>query len=430
MATHWISPTGSDGSGDGSQGNPWFTLQFAHDQAVANDTIKVISGTYSSSLTTGSELVVSKNITISGFSDGNVEYPIFTNTNTLTGDYTFIGNVAGNHIVTIERIIYIWNGNRSGNRVGGIANPGGTILDSGSSNWTVRNVVLLAEADPGNGRSGMMFSTYANIVLAVNVVADGWQDCFFFNSNNGGNPNQNCVNCVAQNATQTGFRRANTTFSHNFNNVANFLQSSQSNNTTGDPFFISPGSPNFDYRLQYVTGGFGSNDSSLVDSGDTGQGTDFNIPPARATSTIDKGAYGGPNNGDSTFIVDDEDLFDGELSVFSSDTDLFDGEVIIFSSESDNFDGEIMVTSSESLQFDGEIMVVNADSSQFDGEINIRLSNTSKIDGNLLVYNDSTIKSGSFLWTTTEDFLRNIDFGDRPTLSNVRVEDGTLKLRE
>jgi hypothetical protein len=58
-----------------------------------------------------------------------------------------------------------------------------------------------------------------------------------------------------------------------------------SNNNIANPLFVNRG--NDDYRLQGT--------SPAVDAGDTSYGTDVSIPPGVGTSTIDMGAYGGPD---------------------------------------------------------------------------------------------------------------------------------------
>ena len=43
---YYVSPTGSDASGDGSQGRPWRTIQKAADTMSAGDTCHVLDGEY------------------------------------------------------------------------------------------------------------------------------------------------------------------------------------------------------------------------------------------------------------------------------------------------------------------------------------------------------------------------------------------------
>jgi hypothetical protein len=48
--TYWVATTGNDLSGDGSESNPWATIQHAFGQAAEGDTIRVMPGTYNECL--------------------------------------------------------------------------------------------------------------------------------------------------------------------------------------------------------------------------------------------------------------------------------------------------------------------------------------------------------------------------------------------
>ena len=43
---YYISPTGDDGTGNGSRGNPWFNAGYAMNQCLAGDTVYALTGTY------------------------------------------------------------------------------------------------------------------------------------------------------------------------------------------------------------------------------------------------------------------------------------------------------------------------------------------------------------------------------------------------
>ncbi len=60
--TYYVATDGNDGTGDGSEGNPWLTISHALTQVSADDTIHVKAGTY---VETG-QLVIDKNLTIEG----------------------------------------------------------------------------------------------------------------------------------------------------------------------------------------------------------------------------------------------------------------------------------------------------------------------------------------------------------------------------
>jgi len=59
---YYVSTTGNDTTGDGSEGNPWRTIKHAISQAVSGDTIHVASGTYVES----GQIVIDKSLTIIG----------------------------------------------------------------------------------------------------------------------------------------------------------------------------------------------------------------------------------------------------------------------------------------------------------------------------------------------------------------------------
>ena len=63
------------------------------------------------------------------------------------------------------------------------------------------------------------------------------------------------------------------------------------NNIVADPLFVNRG---VDYHLQSTADGYPQN-SPAIDVGDTTYGNDVSLPPGEGTSTIDMGAYGGPD---------------------------------------------------------------------------------------------------------------------------------------
>ena len=62
MATWYISPSGSDSTGNGSSGNPWLTLAQANSQASSGDTVMCAAGTYSLS----AQISITKSLNIIG----------------------------------------------------------------------------------------------------------------------------------------------------------------------------------------------------------------------------------------------------------------------------------------------------------------------------------------------------------------------------
>ena len=82
--TWYVSNSGSNGTGDGSQGNPWQTIQYAIDNAsvLSGDTINVAAGTYFNE-----QLVINKSLTIEGAGDSTVIQP--SGPSILTDIYTY-----------------------------------------------------------------------------------------------------------------------------------------------------------------------------------------------------------------------------------------------------------------------------------------------------------------------------------------------------
>jgi hypothetical protein len=64
------------------------------------------------------------------------------------------------------------------------------------------------------------------------------------------------------------------------------------NNIIGDPLFVNRGGNN--YHLKSTGDGY-PEDSPAIDAGDATYGDDVSLPPGEGTSTIDMGAYGGPD---------------------------------------------------------------------------------------------------------------------------------------
>ena len=111
--TWYVATTGSDTTGDGSQGNPWRTIQHAIGQAVASDTISVAAGTYTENVEVDRQLTLTGDLSqpssvvvdaggsgnaitlavdgcvLQGFKAQNGEYGIYldgSNSNTLTNN--------------------------------------------------------------------------------------------------------------------------------------------------------------------------------------------------------------------------------------------------------------------------------------------------------------------------------------------------------
>ena len=58
QSTWYVSTAGNDTSGDGSQANPWRTIQYAVSQAFEGDTVIVAAGEYVENVTIGKALTL------------------------------------------------------------------------------------------------------------------------------------------------------------------------------------------------------------------------------------------------------------------------------------------------------------------------------------------------------------------------------------
>jgi len=85
--TYYVDETGDDSSGDGSQAAPWKTIAYAVEQANANSTINVLTGTYNEA-----PILVDKSLTVSG---------IGQNVTVIASSANPLFSIAGNSI-TIE----------------------------------------------------------------------------------------------------------------------------------------------------------------------------------------------------------------------------------------------------------------------------------------------------------------------------------------
>lgn len=168
MTTRYISPSGNDTTGDGTQSLPWLTFTKAHTSSVNGDTIICATGAYSDA----TYFTHSKNLTWS--TDGGlVTYSTDTTINTLfingsndtsfTG-ITFDGNDDTNSIVTadgsdtVSFIDCVFTGS-STNINNNLVNGNGTVVGE-TANWTFDGCTFVS-----NGASFFDLDAFSNIVV-------------------------------------------------------------------------------------------------------------------------------------------------------------------------------------------------------------------------------------------------------------------------
>jgi uncharacterized membrane protein len=158
--------------------NPCATIQHAHDQATAGDTVLVAGGTYNDVVTrtVGLEpvlqtLVLSKDITILGGYDENNDYEVrqpLTRTTILTGEENRRVIYVSEGITVNLQSLYITGGDAGDQLLGGgLYNAGATLHISGT--WLLNNA-----AETGGGlyhAAGQL--TINSSVLANNEAEDG-----------------------------------------------------------------------------------------------------------------------------------------------------------------------------------------------------------------------------------------------------------------
>lgn len=142
--TKWVSPTGSDVSGDGSQANPWKSLQYAADHVTAGDYVIALPGKYwGMNLTTDGKS--DARITFHGMPGAEIDEPY-------PGQQDGV-NLEGADFVTIEGF-YIHDMPRAGLRS---VNNDGVILRSNKSDH--------------NSKWGILTGWSDNIVVESNEVS-------------------------------------------------------------------------------------------------------------------------------------------------------------------------------------------------------------------------------------------------------------------
>lgn len=171
--TKWVSPTGSDVNGDGSQANPWKSLQHAADNVIAGDYVIVMPGQY-----------WGMNLTTDGKPDARITFHAMPGVEI---DEPFPGqqdgiNLEGADYVTIEGF-YVHDMPRAGLRS---VNNDGVILRNNKSDhntmwgiltgWSENIVVESNEVSRSQVEHGIYISNSADGAVVRNNVVWGNRD--------------------------------------------------------------------------------------------------------------------------------------------------------------------------------------------------------------------------------------------------------------
>ena len=168
-ATWYISPTGDDGTGDGSQGNPWQTISMANTSSAGGDTIRCLVGTY----TTWSSESFNHALTIMSDNgdptttifDGGAAALFWYNAADLTINGLGFQNAAGASLIPIFRV-----------------------LEADGANAVLQNCIFNGLTADSN--EGGIFGCYSVLTGTV-VITCLIQGCLF----------NNCVSTIIGNAT-------------------------------------------------------------------------------------------------------------------------------------------------------------------------------------------------------------------------------------
>ncbi|MHB1459364.1 MAG: right-handed parallel beta-helix repeat-containing protein, partial [Armatimonadota bacterium] len=250
-ATYYLSPTGNDTTGNGSSGNPWFTLQKASQSATAGDIVLVQPGTYNYGSTNTLSTSGSSGSYITYAANGAVTLN-FTNSSAdgldITGSHVELDgfNITG---VPNPYTIYISNATDVQVRACNII-P--NMMVSNSSNILIRqNVFTQSTSNHGLiiGGSSSYVSVLGNTFYGITSGYGVW----FYSSSSTGNQVINSIfkNCYVGIYNSQGLADS----AHDYNMFHGMgsgalgnltAQSHESTNT--DPLLNNPGSG--DYSLQ------------------------------------------------------------------------------------------------------------------------------------------------------------------------------------
>lgn len=192
--TFYVSTTGNDGTGDGSSGNPWLTIQFAinHASVTPGSTIEVAAGTYAENLTISKAItlistsgaasttisapggtainITSSNVTIDGFTITNPLGLVGINANNLS-DITIENNI----ITSIGSSIMNPGSNVFGIIISGTSTPVGNIT---IQNNTISSIYGGNIAGRTRNATGIAIgfsvgsSTVTNLLIDNNNISD------------------------------------------------------------------------------------------------------------------------------------------------------------------------------------------------------------------------------------------------------------------
>lgn len=160
--TYHVKKTGNDSTGDGSDGNPWLTIQHAHDTVSCGDVIKVHVGSYNEEVDISKTCTNSTWLTIQENSGDEVTIDVPD-----TGNDNGLDFAAGAEYIYVEGISIIsTDTSRSGHDLGIMIRPSTAVgrdrniyinNNSVDANQVLSRCVEIGVSSPTNGQNTLWF---------------------------------------------------------------------------------------------------------------------------------------------------------------------------------------------------------------------------------------------------------------------------------
>ena len=188
--TYYVSKSGNDSSGDGSQGNPWLTVQKAADSVSPGDTVRIMPGTYEEQVWLTQSGTLNNYITFTSDNPGNMAI--------IQTDQRYgVFNVDNVSYIRFNTLDLRCHSNNRGANIHIVENSIGNIIEncrlsSVGDYWWAGGVILTGQGEP----IGPSYTLIQN--NDISTTAEGYDGPFgvLLNSTSGGN--------VIRNNTFTG----------------------------------------------------------------------------------------------------------------------------------------------------------------------------------------------------------------------------------